>query len=186
MYEEFSGLSMQEALEYCAGSEQQRVRGIIAGRAGVGKVIDLCCGNGIDAHLYAPSQYLGVDISPVLISAASRLHPGYVFMVADASDLQMSLVPFASAVIKSALEHVPSEDIAIRIVREACRVAQHVYVAWHTPPVEQSASQIITVPGHNGRRVYQNRYAVAAFAEFKRTEEQIDNFTLWTIRGNRP
>ena len=181
-FEEFTELTEEEALAYCKGSEGQRVHKVMAGMIH-GHVLDICCGNGIDAFFHPSALYRGVDISEPLIKAARRLHPDHIFKVCDARTLPWPDKYFDFAIIKSALEHVPSKEIAVTILREACRVAKTVLVAWHTPPKHLPASQIIRTVGHYGKAIYQNHYSRSAFQEFNVEEEMaVDNFELWTIR----
>ncbi len=186
MTSEFTGLTAEEARAYCAGSEAQSVRDVIAARVGSRTVIDVGCGNGIDSDRYSPTQYLGVDLSPVLIAAASGLHPDHSFAVADLRQPAPWWMNGAQVtIVKSVLEHVASESEAISILENAWHHSSTVFVAWHTPPVDAYVSEIVRVPGHFGRTVNQNRYARQAFAHFLRRAkvEQVENFELWEIGG---
>jgi ubiquinone/menaquinone biosynthesis C-methylase UbiE len=153
-YEEFTDLTPEEALAYCKGSERQRVRSVIESIVRDGTVIDIGCGNGIESVHYTPDQYWGVDISEPLIKAARELHPDHSFDLVDATNLLFERKSFDFAIVKSMLEHVPNVEIAKQILREACRVAQTVPVAWHTPPFpDRERSQTIELKGHFGKTI---------------------------------
>lgn len=189
MYEEFTDLTSDQAAAYCRGSEQQTVRGVIASELKGKTVLDVCCGNGIDAPRYDKALYLGVDVSRVLIEAAAKMHPGYAFECADATRLPYQQGQFQAAIVKSALEHVPSEDIALAILSEACRVTSgRTYVAWHTPPRNGIAeSKIIEMTGHFGLPIHQNLYRRGAFTAFlaHARVSRVDRFELWEINTER-
>ena len=143
---EFDELTDEQALVYCAGSEKQRVRARCAEIVGPRQVLDLGCGNGIDAERYATTQYVGIDRSPALIRAARHLHPRHTF--ACRLDAHFAAYRPAVTVIKSVLEHLASEADAIGLLRSArSRTGGEVLVAWHTPPVAE-VTQIRQVPGH--------------------------------------
>lgn len=190
MYEEFKDLTLDQARQYCGGSEQQRVRTVIAQRIGPFRsVIDLCCGPGIDAPRYNTDKYTGIDISPVLIQVAREMNPKHHFLQADATNTGIGGGQVDCVMIKSALEHVPTEAIAVAILREAMRLAKHeVFVAWHTPPrVDLTETKIIQFKDyrpHFGHDIYQNHYRRSVFALFLMDSkvEQIDNFQLWTLK----
>lgn len=191
MYEEFTDLTFGQAVRYCEGSEKQRVRDVIATRVGPNRtVIDLCCGNGIDAYRYNPNKYWGVDISLPLITAARTLNPLHRFQCSDAT--RTADLPLADCVIiKSALEHVPDEATALALVDSALRLAkQEVFIAWHTPPREDvPVSELRRVQGHFGLWTSQNQYAMAPFRRFMDgyhgVAEIIDNFQLWTLKKEK-
>ena len=195
IYPEYD-LTPEEADAYCAGSENQRVRQVIADIVGDNYVLDVGCGNGIDAHRYDPRLYLGIDGSLALITAAIRKNPRYSFLRCDATDLPYSSWMHWTArsrktvvVLKAILEHAHSQEDALTIYREALRVGQHVLVAWHTPPSWKLDAPIIQpMTGHFGRAIYQNTYQAESF--FLNEEAvgsrsisvaQVDNYQLWSI-----
>ena len=181
-FEEYTSITAEEAKTYCAGSEGQRVRDVIAERVGARKVLDWGCGPGIDAGRYRPKQYAGVDISAALIDEARRRHPDYYFTPTSSIVGWNALrSPPNCVMLKSVLEHTPSEEVATSMLKEAMQVAtDEVFVAWHTPP--GTLQKLRQVPGHFGKTIHQNTYLYSAF-EFARPRkvERVDNFELWTI-----
>lgn len=187
-YPEFKTLTAEQAEAYCRGSESQPVRKYIAQLVGDRNVLDLCCGNGIDAEHYTTGQYLGLDFSARLLEAAQKLHPAHNFDLRDGRDLGGidDVWPADVVMVKSALEHVASEADAVAIFSEALRVArEHVYVAWHTPPVFIPEPVIRRMSGHFGFEVNQNTYRrepfLNALAGRKFHVEKVGIFDLWVI-----
>lgn len=190
MFEEFTELSYDEAKEYMRNERQmnQPVRAIIASNVRkIGySVLDVGCGNGIDAKRYEKSKYLGVDISQKLIDAAKELNPGYEFRVCDARNLPFESKSFDNVICKSVLEHLPMEEIAVTIINEMFRVCKkQLQIAWHTPP-HANETEIIKLKGHFGKTVYQNRYNIESIVEAfppktTITMYNVNGFKLWVI-----
>lgn len=204
MYEYLS-ITDEQAPLYCAGSEAQRVRDVIASKVGTRTVLDIGCGPGIDAARYAKENYCGLDVSPALVRAAQRRNPGYRFLCGTAAELRETIerlfvvakqadVHFRRsrcAILKSVLEHTENVAAAVALIDDALALADEcVFVAWHTPPAAEEVLRQVT--GHFGKLVHQNTYALSAFKRFfiempvrrlgsLTTVEQVDNFTLWTI-----
>lgn len=191
-YREFHELTPEQAADYCRGSETQPVRKYIAdliGRAAGGQVLDLCCGNGIDAEHYSPGQYVGVDFSAPLIEAAKKRFPKRQedFSVGDARTCE-GFKQFDYVIIKSALEHVASEEDAVAIFTSGLRLARiALYVAWHTPPRFLPESFIQRTVGHFGKQVNQNTYRREPFLDainnkgWRLRVERVGIFHLWKV-----
>lgn len=183
-FEEYNSITAEEAKIYCAGSEQQRVRDVIAERVGTRKVLDWGCGPGIDAGRYKPEQYVGIDMSLALVNEAQRRHSKYRFAQSP-TIAGWGLAPDC-VMLKSVLEHTPSVEVAVSMLKEAMQVAKdEVFVAWHTPPTHNDHA-LRQVPGHFGKTIHQNTYPLSEF-EFARPRkvERVDNFELWTIDVRR-
>lgn len=185
-------LTDYEAESYCAGSENQRVRRVIAAIVCERSILDIGCGNGIDAQFYNHTQYRGVDWSPALIRAARKKNPEHRFTTVCADDNEGSLhfgnKAYCFTMLKSILEHQHSLEEALSLLSEAMRIGRETLVAWHTPPIPGLAEdQIRQVPGHFGRTVYQNTYRREPFLDLikggNRTihSSVVDNFVLWRI-----
>jgi len=182
---EFLELTDDQAKVYCKGSEEQKVRKIIADRIGAKSVIDVGCGNGIDATRYAAWQYCGLDVSPALIKAAQEMHPNYLFMLGRADKkIPFSNRHFDCSIIKSVLEHVSSIEIVKAIINETIRVTNEtLFIAWHTPPGD--TVDIRQVEGHFGFTVHQNKWNrqdFSTYLERARSVMHIENFELWEIK----
>lgn len=94
------------------------------------EVLDLGCGTGLAARSIARCEgfrgaVTGVDISPYLVAAATRLaaeeglSPRVDFRVADASALEFADATFDAVVVHTLLSHV---DAPLAVLREAARV----------------------------------------------------------------
>jgi ubiquinone/menaquinone biosynthesis C-methylase UbiE len=193
MYEEFTELTEQEAKDYIKASEQQTVRKIIAHRFHAAnlkpkQILEIGCARGIDAKYYSPEEYTGVDISEPLIKQARLENKDYKFIVDNAESLTIPSKSFTHVYFKSFFEHLPSEEVLIKCLKEGLRICSDtMYIAWHTPPLPQIEKTIINkVKGHFGKIVYQNNYPLSLFANLLKTCKesgctQIENFYLWEI-----
>ena len=164
MFEEYTSLTAEEAAHYCEGTESQPVRAEIRRRVLPDEfVLEIGCGNGIDAGRYPPDRYEGIDVSPALIAEAQARHPGHKFRCLDV--LENEFVCREVVFAKSVLEHAPDTDTAVAMLREMLRIATRVvFVAWHTPPDADGPEQLRRVMGHFGKTIHQNRYRLAPFA----------------------
>lgn len=83
----------------------------------VGRVLDLACGPGTNAHHFAPRAYTGVDINRAYIERARDRYEGR-FIVADATapDL-LSGERFDFILVNSFLHHLGTDAVAKTLVR---------------------------------------------------------------------
>ena len=103
--------------------------------SGLGRVLDIGCGTGLHAQFFSPNAYIGVDLSPVYISAARRKRPMYDFLAANACQLPFRADQFSTAMISGVLHHLP-DDQAERALAEAARVlsSDGILVVWEDIP----------------------------------------------------
>lgn len=103
--------------------------------SGLRRVLDIGCGTGLHAQFFRPDAYIGVDLSPVYISAARRKRPMYDFLVANACQLPFPVDQFSTAMISGVLHHLP-DDQAERALAEAARVlsSDGILVVWEDIP----------------------------------------------------
>lgn len=186
MFEEFINLTGPQARNYMNGSEHQSVRGMIAYyviKTG-GSVLDVGCGRGIDAFRYNPKDYLGIDVSPILIKVARIMNPKHKFKVADAQKLNFKDKSFDNVICKSVLEHLPSEEIAKKVIKEMVRVCKkQLQIAWHTLP-HNKETQIMRPIGHFGKVIYQNRYNISSILKCFPHEFEVmpaGNCVIWRL-----
>lgn len=77
----------------------------------VRRVLDVGCGPGTNAPLFADQEYLGVDINPRYVEDARRRH-GRNFLVADATDLEGRVEPgYDLVLVNSLLHHLPDDAV---------------------------------------------------------------------------
>lgn len=151
----------------------------VAGRS----VLDCGCGKGKDVkENYTICRYLGVDCSGSLIRLARRDNPGFRFEVAELDDylkrLPDKVVPVA--IMVAVLEHLPSLEIALHLVKEAMRVSEELIIGWHTPP-KHNRTEIKLVRAELDRPIWQNHYSRAAFPACHVT--QVKGGELWSLRS---
>lgn len=78
----------------------------------VRRVLDVGCGPGTNAPIFADQAYVGVDLNPRYIEDARRRH-GREFLVADATDLEGRLEPgFDLILVNSLLHHLTDGEAA--------------------------------------------------------------------------
>lgn len=70
------------------------------------RVLDVGCGPGTNTHLFAHTDYLGIDINPLYISHARRKH-NRPFMVADVISYEENpAIPYDFILVNSFLHHL--------------------------------------------------------------------------------
>ena len=96
--------------------------------AGVRRVLDVGCGPGTNAPMFAAQDYVGVDLNPRYVEDARRRH-GRDFFVADATDLEGRFEPgFDLILVNSLLHHLPDEAAARTLAGLACLLTDDGYV----------------------------------------------------------
>jgi SAM-dependent methyltransferase len=87
------------------------------------RVLDIGCGPGTNAHVFADSAYVGVDINPDYIETAKARHPGR-FVVGDVTD--PSVLPderFDCVFANSLMHHLDDEATDGLLARMAALTA---------------------------------------------------------------
>lgn len=87
------------------------------------KTIDLGCGTGEFASLFAPSGYLGLDVSLPYLRFAARIAPAHRFARALGQALPLADRSVRQVLVNGVLHHL-GEAVARRLVAEAQRVLQ--------------------------------------------------------------
>lgn len=175
-------MSAAEAARFMAGNNHP-IREAVAGKVAGRWTVDLGCGRGIKIKkLYRVHQYFGIDCSPELVAIARRDNPGYSFKVMGILDYLRPMRDKAlrCASMVSVLEHVPSLEIAQEIYSEARRVAQELFVGWHTPP-HYAETEIIQVKAELDKPIWQNHYKEGSFSGAVEVS-RVQSAELWTVR----
>ena len=124
--------------------------------ADVRRVLDVGCGPGTNAPLFADQEYVGVDINPRYVEDARRRH-GREFLVADATELEARVEPaFDLILVNSLLHHLP-DDAAVRTLAGVSRLLAddgHVHVIDLVLPPSFGAARVLA-------RADRGRYARA-------------------------
>jgi ubiquinone/menaquinone biosynthesis C-methylase UbiE len=105
--------------------DRQVLDGFAEQLKGKGLVADLGCGPGMAAE-YLHERGLsvfGIDISPRMVSCASRRHPGLEFKTGDFRRLEVPDASWAGIVAMYSLIHVPREGVK-DVLMEFARVLQ--------------------------------------------------------------
>jgi SAM-dependent methyltransferase len=87
------------------GATKARLRRIAAARA-PRRVLDLGCGTGEFAGLFAAEGYLGVDVHPGYVRLAQRLRPSHRFQCADGIAWPGDGAPFDLTLVNGVLHHL--------------------------------------------------------------------------------
>lgn len=82
------------------------------------RTLDLACGPGAFADLFAGDDYVGVDLNARYIDHARKTRPG-AFIVSDARHVELPDARFDQILIFGLLHHLPDEDV--RAVLAECR-----------------------------------------------------------------
>jgi SAM-dependent methyltransferase len=142
----------------------------------VRRVLDVGCGPGTNAGLFAGTDYLGIDINPNYIESARRKH-GRKFVVADVTTYDDgALGKFDFILINSFLHHLNDED-AHKIL---ARVAQlltgdgHAHILELVSPQDHSIAQFLvradrgkhSRPIEGWRRIFDQHFNVIVFEAY--------------------
>ena len=77
----------------------------------VRRVLDVGCGPGTNAHLFAGMDYTGIDINERYVAYAAERHPGK-FIAADATQFEVPAADrFDFVLINSFLHHIPDREV---------------------------------------------------------------------------
>jgi trans-aconitate methyltransferase len=178
-------LTPQEAQQYIAGSESWPLRDVVASLVNNLSVLEVGCANGIQAARFSASQYTGVDWSTSLLDEARKRLPNHRFIEADALSLPFGR-EFEVAYAISLFEHLPNAESAHRCLSEMLRVANRVFVGWHTPPTNE-ATELRWVTGHFGKQCWSNRYRIADIIEPSRIiyheVKATDGSLVWEVES---
>jgi SAM-dependent methyltransferase len=91
--------------------------------ARAGRVLELGCGPGTNAHLFDPQGYVGIDLSPHYVEAARRRHRGR-FVCGDAAAFDLpDEAPFDRVFVNSLLHHLRDEQVESLLSRAAAALA---------------------------------------------------------------
>lgn len=193
MYPEFCDLTKEQALEYYRYSEffpmriavEQKVKSIM------GKVLDVGCGNGIDAQWYRPDTYCGIDISPPLVWAARKLNPLHTFVLIPLNGVPFRDKSWDTVFCTAVLEHQHSFKQAKILFDDMVRVAKRrVVIGWYTPPWENSTEIREKQYGarHFHKTGYDNQYnraeLMSDFVGSMRREPFPPYGEIWVITKN--
>ena len=99
------------------------------------RILDIGCGTGFYSRFFDAAVYVGVDISPIYISAAQQKYPANQFIVGDGTALPFADSEFETAMISGVLHHL-SDDEAQHVLAEASRIlsAEGKLVVWEDIP----------------------------------------------------
>ena len=179
MYEEFTSITKEEALQYIQNSVNQKVRQKIADIVGNGNILDLGCASGIDAHRYNVNQYTGLDISDELIKLACDTNPNHKFVCSNALEYLEKCQKFDFIICKAVLEHQPDIETMLKLYNKMLEKCDTLLIAWHMIPGNKT--EVHRLKGHFGKNIYQNEYSINLFKE-KIIKERVENYELWIIK----
>lgn len=193
MYEEFTGMTYEEAKQYCAKPtedlkphDRKIVELMIKSAKEIGgTILDVGCGPGRLAREFGSDRYTGIDVSPQLVKVAMERYPDHRFLVMNAEKMNFKDMSFDNAVCGGVLPHMPSEKVAINIIKEMVRVTKKLLqITWSTIP--RGGTSINPVAGHFGKPTYQNQYSREEVMKAiprpkKMMEDTFNACALWRI-----
>jgi SAM-dependent methyltransferase len=112
---------------------------------GARRVLDVGCGPGTNAGLFAGADYLGIDINPNYIESARRKH-GRKFLVADVTTYDDgALGKFDFILINSFLHHLNDDDTHKILARVAQLLTAdgHAHILELVSPQDHSIAQFL-------------------------------------------
>lgn len=95
-------------------------------------VLEIGCGTGTLLARIRPSRGVGVDISPKMIAIAAAKHPGFRFLVADASALRLPET-FDYVMIPDVIEHLADIPGTFQALRGVCHPGTRVVLTCVNP-----------------------------------------------------
>jgi ubiquinone/menaquinone biosynthesis C-methylase UbiE len=111
----------------------------------VRRVLDVGCGPGTNAHLFAGMDYTGIDINERYIEYASERHPGK-FIAADATQFEVPPEErFDFVLINSFLHHIADEDVSriLDHLRGVISEDGHIHVLELELPERRSVARLL-------------------------------------------
>jgi SAM-dependent methyltransferase len=120
--------------------------------ARAGRVLELGCGPGTNAHLFNPQGYVGIDLSPNYVEAARRRHRGR-FVCGDAAAFDLpDEPPFDRVFINSLLHHLRDEQVESLLIRAVAAVAAEgeIHVLDLTLPARPSVARFLARADRGG------------------------------------
>ena len=157
----------------------------------MGTVLDVGCGNGIDAQWYYPDQYCGIDISVPLVWAAKKLNPLHTFVLIPLDGLPFKDGSWDTVFSHAVLDHQHTLKMARYLFNEMVRVAKkRVVIGWHQPPWDKPTEIRKKQYGkeHFNKEGYGNRYnrdeLLSDFVGSMKREPFPVNSEIWVITKN--
>jgi len=120
--------------------------------ARAGRVLELGCGPGTNAHLFDPQGFVGIDLSPHYVEAARRRNRGR-FVCGDAATFDLAdEAPFDRVFINSLLHHLRDEQVESLLTRAAGTLAAHgeIHVLDLTLPRRPSVARFLARADRGG------------------------------------
>ena len=75
------------------------------------RVVELGCGPGTNAHLFAGCDYTGIDINPQYIASAQRRFPQHTFVCADLLAYDFGAATYDWGLVNSFLHHLDDDGV---------------------------------------------------------------------------
>lgn len=120
--------------------------------ARAGRVLELGCGPGTNAHLFDAQGYVGIDLSPHYVEAARRRHRGR-FVCGDAATVDLpDEPPFDRVFINSLLHHLRDKQVESLLTRAAGALAAdgEIHVLDLTLPARPSVARFLAWADRGG------------------------------------
>ena len=107
------------------------------------RIVELGCGPGTNAHLFAGCAYTGIDINPQYIENAQRRFPEHTFVCADLTRHDFGAVAYDWVLVNSFLHHLDDAQ-ARAILAAAGRIkANGIVVLELILPAQPSVARVL-------------------------------------------
>jgi SAM-dependent methyltransferase len=134
VYQGWQAFHDREKLEYVASR--------IAPRPGL-RVLELGCGPGTNAHLFADCEYLGIDINREYVAKAQRLFPHHRFVAADVLTYDFTAGTYDWILVNSFLHHIDDAQVRAIFASIARIRAARVLILDLVLPAEPSVARLM-------------------------------------------
>lgn len=145
-------------------------------------VIDIGCGGGIQyaaLREIAPHvSYIGVDITPKMLSIARHLFPDVQFVLGDAANLPYPNNNFDVAIVRHVFEHHPLENGKL-ILHEALRLAKYIsMLLFFIEPQDIESDIVEQEDGGFYKNIYSKSWLIREIKAFLLDQCEIETISI--------
>ena len=109
------------------------------------RVIELGCGPGTNAHLFAGCAYTGIDINPQYIASAERRFPQHTFVCADLLAYDFGTATYDWVLVNSFLHHLDDAGVRATLASAARIRARGIVILELVLPSQPSVARMLAL-----------------------------------------